>query len=86
MELARLSGISQSLISAYENGTKQPGGEAIAALAAGLECSTDYLLGLTNDPTPVRGPPGLSDYEAQVVRALREHDPLRAIKLIVSGE
>lgn len=82
-ELARLSGVSQSLISAYESGAKQPGGEAIAALAAGLDCSADYLLGLTDDPTAVRGPPGLTEHEAAIVEALRADDRIRAIRLIV---
>lgn len=85
-ELARLSGLSQNAISAYESGTKQAGGEAIAALARALECSADYLLGLTDDPTPQRGPPGLSEREAAVVSALRADDLLGAIRLIVLGE
>ena len=80
-----MSGLSQNAISAYETGAKHPGGEAIAAIAAGLDCSADYLLGLTDDPTPQRGPPGLSEHEAAVVSALRADDLIGAIRLIVGG-
>lgn len=33
-----------------------PGGQSVARLARALETSTDYLLGLTDDPTPREEP------------------------------
>jgi transcriptional regulator with XRE-family HTH domain len=82
-ELAQAAGLSQNAISDYEGEKRQAGSEAIAALARALECSADYLLGLTDDPTPVRGPPGLTEHEAAIVEALRADDRIRAIRLIV---
>jgi transcriptional regulator with XRE-family HTH domain len=82
-DLAEAAGLSQNAISNYERGGREAGSTAVAALARALECSADYLLGLTDDPTPVRGPPGLTEHEAAVVAALRADDLLRAIRLIV---
>jgi transcriptional regulator with XRE-family HTH domain len=82
-ELAERSGVSQNAISNYERSEREAGSTAIVALARALNCSADYLLGLTDDPTPVRGPPGLTEHEAAVVAALRADDRIRAIRLIV---
>lgn len=85
-ELAARSGLSQNAISAYEGGTKQAGSLAIAALAQALECSADYLLELTDDPTPSRLSTDLTPNEQAVIEALRANDRLKAIRLIVLGE
>jgi hypothetical protein len=52
-------------------------------LARALECSADYLLELTDDPTPHHVPAGLSETEQRVIAALRADDRLGAIRLIV---
>jgi transcriptional regulator with XRE-family HTH domain len=85
-ELAEAAGLSQNAISDYEGEKRQAGSTAIAAMARALECSSDYLLGLTDDPTPMYSPPGLNEHEAAVVAALRSDDRLGAIRLIVLGE
>ena len=85
-ELAEAAGLSQNAISDYEGEKRQAGSVALAALSRALDCSADYLLGLTDDPTPQRGPPGLSTHEAAVVAALRADDRLGAIRLIVLGD
>lgn len=41
--------LSQQLISAYELGVRTPGMETLSALADALDCSTDYLLGRTDE-------------------------------------
>ena len=84
-ELAEAAGLSQNAISDYEADKRQPGSVALAPLARALECSADYLLGLTDDPTPQRRPPGLTEHEAAVVSALRADDLLGAIRLIVGA-
>lgn len=43
MELARKVCLSQSLIAAYELGTRKPTGDAVAALAKALGCTMDDL-------------------------------------------
>lgn len=62
--LATAAGISMQAVSAYEKGDRVPSGEMVAALAAALECSTDYLLLLedtpTHDTTDICGVTGLS--------------------------
>jgi transcriptional regulator with XRE-family HTH domain len=51
-ELARESGLSCSMISEFEAGKKLPACESLASLAIGLDVSSDYLLGRTNDMMP----------------------------------
>ena len=64
---------SQSYISHMENSGKVPSGEVVAGLARLLETSTDYLLLLTDDPspsgrlTPLKWPESL-----EIVRAVED--------------
>jgi transcriptional regulator with XRE-family HTH domain len=81
--LALRSGISQTAISNYELGEREMGSVAVAALARALECSADYLLGLTDDPTPRNALADLAPVEQSIVLALRTGDKLKAIKLIM---
>jgi len=48
-ELCALTGIDQSQYARYEKGTI-PNEANIKAIAVALECTADYLLGLTDDP------------------------------------
>ena len=48
-ELAGRVYLSQQLIAAYELGVRTPGTETLSALADALDCSTDYLLGRTDE-------------------------------------
>ncbi len=47
-------GVAQEMISSYESGRALPSAKTLIKMAKYLDTSTDYLLGLTNDPTPVR--------------------------------
>lgn len=52
-ELGKHVGISGNTIARIERGRIQDlGGSTIAKVAAALDTSTDYLLGLTDDDTP----------------------------------
>ncbi|HWQ51016.1 MAG TPA: helix-turn-helix transcriptional regulator [Terriglobales bacterium] len=51
-QIAEATGISQSLLSKYENGDRTPTCGNLIALARFLDTSTDYLLGLTPERTP----------------------------------
>lgn len=44
----------KSAVSNYENGHSSPDGETLSKIADYFHVSTDYLLGRTNDPLPVR--------------------------------
>lgn len=47
-------GVAQEMISSYESGRSYPSASTLIKLAKFLDTSTDYLLGLTDDPTPIR--------------------------------
>lgn len=47
-------GVAQEMISSYESGKAFPSVANLIKLAKYLETSTDYLLGLTSDPTPLK--------------------------------
>ena len=47
-------GVTQEMISSYESGKANPSVKTLINLAKYLETSTDYLLGLTNNPTPIK--------------------------------
>lgn len=47
-------GVTQEAISMYESGQSFPKVKTLINLAIYLETSTDYLLGLTNDDTPIK--------------------------------
>jgi transcriptional regulator with XRE-family HTH domain len=57
-KLARIAGLNDTHISRIEN-NERPGVQAIAVarIARALDTSADYLLGLSNDPTPSSAPP-----------------------------
>lgn len=45
--LAKAAGISSQAVCAYEKGERMPNAEFLAAIATALDCSVDWLLGLT---------------------------------------
>lgn len=47
-------GVSQELISRYEVGSSFPQPNMLIRLAQYFNCSVDYLLGLTDSPTPIK--------------------------------
>jgi len=52
LQIAEATGISQSLLSKYENGERTPTCGNLIALAKFLDTSVDYLLGLTSERSP----------------------------------
>ncbi len=54
LKVATRVGVTQEMISSYETGRSYPSGEILIKLAKYLDTSTDYLLGLTDDETPIR--------------------------------
>jgi len=47
-ELAQKIGLSRHAVTGYENGKREPSIKTILALSELFECSTDYLLGVSN--------------------------------------
>ena len=84
--LAQLSGVSQTAISNYEVGDREMGSAALVSLATALQCSTDYLIGMTDEPNAVLPLFSLTEHEQEVLQALRANNRLRAIRLIVQED
>ncbi|MCU6603792.1 helix-turn-helix transcriptional regulator [Peribacillus frigoritolerans] len=51
-DLAKLLGVGKSTIAGYEKGFRQPKLEVVNKLAKIFNTSTDYLLGITDNPIP----------------------------------
>jgi transcriptional regulator with XRE-family HTH domain len=69
VELAAASSVGQSYISEIESGHRlSVGTVVIAGLSRALGTSTDYLVGVTNNPTPVDAPQGISAEDWALLR------------------
>lgn len=83
--LAEMINIGNRQIWRYENGETEPDGITVARIARSLSVSTDYLLGLTDDPLPyVMKESDLTHRERQALAAWRSGDVVSAIKVILS--
>ena len=54
LNVALAVGVTQESISMYESGVSYPSAIVLIKLSKYLETSTDYLLGLTDDDTPIK--------------------------------
>lgn len=84
-ELAESLGLGTQQIYRYENGKTEPDGEIVAKIAKELNVSTDYLLGITDNPTPYIDA-DLTIAERKALNAWRRGDKYEAIKVIVGDE
>lgn len=85
-QLEAYAGVSQSTISDLERGQIAPKTlNAVVHLAKYYNCSTDFLLGLTDDPTPPRGP-GLPVYGQELVSVARQLSDQRRLELLRIAE
>lgn len=70
-DVARKLEISPSIVSGYETGERTPSTENLLALAYLYKCSTDYLLGKSNDkPTVTLDTDGLTTEQIQALQTL----------------
>jgi len=83
-ELAELLGLGVRQISRYESGVNDPTGDVLIKIAEVFNVSTDYLLGIVDDPTPHLRVDNLTEQERAVVAAMRRGDTTAAIKTIVA--
>lgn len=85
-DLAERLDVGVLQINRYENNKTTPNGDMVRKLAEALHVSADYLLGLTNDPTPVHLEDTIKPKEWAVLSAWRRGERLEAIKVIVEDE
>ncbi len=52
-ELGKMVNVQKSAVSKYERGEIQPSQEVLMAFSRILEVTTDYLLGISDDPHPM---------------------------------
>lgn len=70
-DVAKKLEISPSIISGYETGERTPSTENLLALAYLYKCSTDYLLGKSNEkPSTVLDTDGLTTEQIQALQTL----------------
>jgi transcriptional regulator with XRE-family HTH domain len=81
-DLAEKLDVAVLQINRYENGKTEPNGEMVRKIALALNVSADYLLGMSDHPTPPSLSAGLSAEERAVLSAMRRGERLEAIKII----
>lgn len=85
-ELAEMLGLGIRQIARYESEENEPTADILARMARVFEVSTDYLLGLTDNPNPHLQTEDLTPKETAVISAWRRGDKLEAIKTIINDE
>ncbi len=71
-ELSKKLMIGRSTLAEYEAGRISPTIAVAAAIARFFNVSTDYLLGLTDDPTPCK-----SELPKHIKKTLKEYEKLK---------
>lgn len=71
-ELARRIGTGANQVPRYENGQAEPSPTQIKKLAHYLAVTSDYLLGLADQPSQPIATTDLAPHERQLVEALRQ--------------
>lgn len=70
-EVAEKLGISPSIISGYETGERTPSADNLLSLSYLYKCSTDYLLGKSNDkPSLYLDTSGLTNEQIKALQVL----------------
>ena len=81
-KLAELAGTDNVQLSRYENGKVEPSLKMLALLAENLDVSTDYLLGLSDDPRKRYGDSELKPDELTMVETLRRDGWVGVLQLV----
>lgn len=82
--LAEILGTDKRAISRWESGTFTPNADTLIQIAKALDVSADYLLGLSDDPTPHMRIDNMTEDERRVVAAMRRGDKLQAIRVLIN--
>jgi transcriptional regulator with XRE-family HTH domain len=80
-EVSERVDIAEAQVVRYEAGVNDATGDVLARLATLFNVSADYLLGLTDDPTPNLGT-DLRPEEAAVIAAWRRGDYREVMRVI----
>lgn len=79
--LARLCGLGEAQVNKYENGQFDPSSGYLKVIAEKLGVSTDYLLGVTDDPRGHFGDGTLNDDERDMLDTFRREGWTGVIRL-----
>lgn len=82
-ELSQLCGVTEFQISRYENGKSEPGASVLELIARSLDVSTDYLLGLSDQPTGQFGE-GLFPDQQKLLEAYEAGDGPGMLELVTA--
>jgi transcriptional regulator with XRE-family HTH domain len=80
-ELAEYLSMGELQIWRYENAETEPKGDVVARIANILGVTSDYLLGLSDNPGGYNDEK-LTPNEMKILSALRRGQPFKAIKII----
>ncbi len=83
-ELAERLNLGIRQIHRYENGLSDPAGDIVARIARELSVTTDYLLGLVDEPVQYSTVVGLSDVEQRLVEAFRRQDVASILQILAA--
>lgn len=85
--LAELVGVNQRMMPRYEktnNESVEPNAEIVANFARALEVTSDYLLGLSDEPKERFVERELSQEEERLIMAIRSGKPVQATQEFAS--
>lgn len=83
--LAELLDISESQIPRYETGQNTPSSEVVVKMARLFDVTTDYLLGLTDEPQS-HWVDKLTEREVRLIHALRHGGTTEAAKVMFADD
>jgi len=84
-ELAKRCGMSASQIFRIESGRSTPSGDTVASIARELEVSSDYLLGLVNEPYEHISQEQIRPEEQNLINAYRRGDYREGMKIFAQS-
>lgn len=85
-ELAQRLDMGVRQIWRYENNENTPSSDVLGRIARVLGTSSDYLLGLVDEPSPQTLPSELTTRERAALSAWRRGDKLEAVRVIITEE
>lgn len=83
--LGEMVGASESSISQYETGKRQPDNEMLLKLAEALETTVGYLLGAEQNPADKKEQPTDADELYEYLEMLRQRPGMRALLKVHQG-